>query len=53
MDLLPQPPERKSKLERSIEEAANPDCRKAYANTGLLAALPLALDAARGKGCKW
>lgn len=53
VDLLPQPPERKSKLERSIEEAANPDCRKAYANTGLLAALPLALDAARGKGCKW
>lgn len=53
VDLLPQPPERKSKLERSIEEAANPDCRKAYANAGVLAALPLALDAARGKGCKW
>lgn len=53
VDLLPQPPERKSKLERSIEDAANPDCRKAYANAGVLAALPLALDAARGKGCKW
>lgn len=53
VDLLPQPPERKSKLEQSIEDAANKDCRKAYANAGLLAALPLALDAARGKGCKW
>lgn len=53
VDLLPQPPERKSKLEQSIEDAANKDCRKAYANTGILAAVPLALDAARGKGCKW
>ncbi|WP_373716905.1 hypothetical protein [Roseateles sp.] len=53
VDLLPQPPERKSRLEQSIENAANQDCRKAYANAGLLAALPLALDAARGKGCKW
>ncbi|HEY1132930.1 MAG TPA: hypothetical protein VGF12_26200, partial [Roseateles sp.] len=53
VDLLPQPPERKSRLEQSIEKAANQDCRKAYANAGLLAALPLAVDAARGKGCKW
>ena len=53
VDMLPQPPERKSKLEQSIEDAANKDCRKAYANAGILAALPLALDAARGKGCKW
>jgi Meckel syndrome type 1 protein len=53
VELLPQPPERKSKLERSIEDAANADCRKAYANTGLLAAVPLVLDVARGKGCKW
>ncbi|MDR7271965.1 Meckel syndrome type 1 protein [Pelomonas saccharophila] len=53
VDMLPQPPERKSKLEQSIEDAANKDCRKAYANTGILAAIPLALDAARGKGCKW
>ncbi len=53
VELLPQPPERKSKLEQSIEDATNADCRKAYANAGLLAAVPLALDAARGKGCKW
>ncbi len=50
---LPQPPERKSKLEQSIEETANADCRKAYAGAGLLAVIPLALDTARGKGCKW
>jgi hypothetical protein len=53
IDMLPQPPERKSKLEQSIEDAANKDCRKAYANAGILAAVPLAIDAARGKGCKW
>lgn len=53
VDMLPQPPERKSKLEQSLEDAANKDCRKAYANAGILAAVPLALDAARGKGCKW
>ncbi len=53
VDLLPQPPERKSKLEQSIEDTANKDCRKAYADTGILAAIPLAVDAARGKGCKW
>lgn len=53
IDMLPQPPERKSKLEQSIEDAANKDCRKAYANAGILAAIPLAVDAARGKGCKW
>lgn len=53
IDMLPQPPERKSKLEQSIEDAANKDCRKAYAGAGILAALPLAIDAARGKGCKW
>lgn len=53
IDMLPQPPERKSKLEQSIENAANQDCRKAYANAGLLAVVPLAIDAARGKGCKW
>jgi hypothetical protein len=53
VDLLPQPPERKSKLEQSIEDAAKKDCRNAYANTGILAVVPLAVDAVRGKGCKW
>ncbi|MGQ3053785.1 MAG: hypothetical protein ACT6S0_18565, partial [Roseateles sp.] len=51
--MLPQPPERKSKLEQSIEDAASKDCRNAYAGVGILAVVPLAVDAARGKGCKW
>lgn len=51
--LMPQPPELKSKLSESIEKAAKPDCRQAYAGMGLAAVLPLALDAARDKGCKW
>lgn len=53
IDLIPPPPERKSKLEQSIEDAANKDCRKAYSGAGLLAVVPLAIDSVRGKGCKW
>jgi hypothetical protein len=53
LQLLPRPPETKSKLSQDIEKAAKPDCRSAYAGLGLLAAIPLAVDAARDKGCKW
>ncbi|MDR7334359.1 hypothetical protein [Roseateles asaccharophilus] len=53
VELLPPPPERKGKLEQAIEDTANKDCRKAYSNAGILAVVPLAIDAARGKGCKW
>ncbi len=56
LPLMPQPPERKSKLSESMEEAKRADCRKAYGEQlGLLAAVPLALDAVRGgnKGCQW
>lgn len=53
LQLMPAPPEVKSKLADSIEKAAKPDCRKAYAGMGLLAAVPLAVDAVRDKGCKW
>ncbi|PZP29957.1 MAG: hypothetical protein DI603_16200 [Roseateles depolymerans] len=53
LELLPPPPERKSKLEKELEGATKVDCRKAYAVNGLLAAVPLAVDAARGKGCQW
>jgi len=51
--MVPRPPERKSKLEESLEKAGKEDCRKAHAGNGLLAVLPLALDAARKNGCKW
>ncbi|MDC6171409.1 hypothetical protein PO768_28780, partial [Paucibacter sp. XJ19-41] len=53
LPLVPHPPELKSKLSESIEKAAKSDCRQAYQEMGLLAALPLAADAARNKGCRW
>jgi hypothetical protein len=53
LSLLPPPPERKSKLGDDIDKAGKPDCRTAYAQNGLLAVIPLAVDAARDKGCKW
>ncbi|RQO62546.1 hypothetical protein DBR47_04805 [Paucibacter sp. KBW04] len=53
LDLLPTPPERKSKLSQEMENAAKQDCRKAYGEAGLLAVVPLAVDALRDKGCRW
>ena len=50
---MPVPPERKSKLADSIEGAAKADCRKAYGEMGLAAAVPLVTDAASNKGCRW
>lgn len=46
-------PEPKSKLGRDIEQAIRPDCQTAYAGAGLLAVVPLVIDAVRDKGCKW
>lgn len=54
LPLLPRPPEVDDKLARDIEKAAKIDCRKAYANAGLLAVVPLAADAlGKTGGCKW
>jgi len=54
LQLLPQPPEVKSKLSEGMEKSARDDCRKAYGQQlGLLAVVPLAADAAKNKGCKW
>lgn len=53
LELLPHPPERKSKLAEDIEKAAKPDCRKAYSGLGLLAVVPLAIDAVKDSGCRW
>jgi hypothetical protein len=54
LPLLPRPPEIPGKLGREIERAAKPDCRTAYNGAGLLAVVPLALDAVRKEGgCKW
>jgi hypothetical protein len=51
LSLLPHPPE--NKLAKDIEKSAKPDCRDAYSGLGLLAAVPLALDAVRKDGCRW
>ena len=50
---LPRPPEVPDKLGSAIEKTAKEDCRKAYAANGLLAVVPLAVDAVRESGCKW
>lgn len=52
LQLLPHPPERKSKLEDEIAKAAKKDCREAYSGLGLLAVIPLAANAVTEK-CKW
>lgn len=48
-----QPLRRKTPLEQGIEKAERPDCHTAYAQFGLLAALPLLTDTLTAKGCKW
>ena len=52
-ELMPHPPERKNKIAEGVDAAAKADCRKAYSDAGLLAAVPLLIDAARDKGCRW
>jgi hypothetical protein len=54
LQMLPRPPELPDKLAREIDKAGKADCRQAYAGAGLLAAVPLAIDAVRkDPGCKW
>jgi len=52
--VLPRPPELKTKLAQDIEQAGKPDCRTAHAGMGLLAVVPLAVDALKQDGgCRW
>ena len=51
--MLPAPAEKKNQLETDLEKAERAKCSEAYAKNGLLAVIPLARDAASGKGCKW
>ncbi len=53
LDVLPVPPDKKTKLEQEVEAAKRADCRRAYEQAGILAVVPLVLDTARGKGCTW
>ena len=50
---LPRPPELPTKLAKDLEKSQRPDCRNAYAGSGLAAAVPLAVDAVKGDGCRW
>lgn len=48
------PPKPKSKEQQAFDKALKKsDCRDAYADMGLAAIVPLALDAVREGGCKW
>lgn len=53
LQMLPHPPERKSRLSEGIENAARKDCREAHSDKGLVGVVPLLLDGARDKGCRW
>jgi hypothetical protein len=54
LPLLPRPPDLPDKLARDIQKAGKADCRTAHAGAGVLAVVPLAVDALRKDGgCKW
>jgi hypothetical protein len=54
LPVLPRPPERDEKLARDIDKSARGDCRSAHSAMGVLAVIPLAVDAVRkDSGCKW
>ena len=53
LDVLPVPPDKKTRLEQEVDAAKRADCRRAYEQAGILAVVPLVLDTARGKGCTW
>ncbi len=53
LQMLPHPPEAKTKLAEDIEKAARADCRKAHGSLGLAAVVPLVADALSDKGCRW
>jgi hypothetical protein len=50
---LPAPPERKTKTEEALEKARKPDCRTAYKDLGLLAAVPLIANEFGEGSCRW
>ncbi|MDN3921610.1 hypothetical protein [Roseateles violae] len=56
LPVLPRPPETarsRNETEAAIDKAGRADCRKAYADLGIIAAVPLAAGALSDKGCRW
>lgn len=45
--------QRRDVAAEAIAKSARGDCRNAYSGLGLLALIPLAVDAVRDGGCKW
>ncbi len=50
---MPAPPERKTRTEEALEKARKPDCRTAYKELGLLAAVPLIANEFGEGSCRW
>jgi hypothetical protein len=50
---MPAPPERKTKTEEALDKARKPDCRTAYKDLGLLAAVPLIANEFGEGNCRW
>ena len=50
---VPPPPEKKSKAAQAMEKAIKPDCRTAYADSGLLAVPALIAGAFDNGSCRW
>jgi hypothetical protein len=50
---MPPPPERKTKEQLAIEKAWKPDCKDAYKDLGLLAAVPLIANEFGEGNCRW
>ena len=50
---MPAPPERKTKTEEALDKARKPDCRTAYKDMGLLAAVPLIANEFGEGTCRW
>ena len=53
LPLLKPPADKEGKLEKDIDKAKRADCRDAHSESGLLAVVPIAIDAISGKGCKF
>ena len=50
---MPAVPERKTKTEEALDKARKPDCRTAYKDLGLLAAVPLLANEFGEGTCRW
>ena len=55
LPVVPKPPDTKTTMEKAVKQGERPDCRKVYSESELkaLAIVPLAIQSASDKGCKW